>query len=363
MGLLRLWLAFTVLRFHTTAMGSGWMPNGQAAVEAFFVLSGFAMAMVLEEKYQGALRRFWIQRFLKLWPAYIAALLLSLAFEIYLWNFRQAGAGVVQEFSGGPSPSFFSWVLIAFSNLSLIGQDLMILLGLNGQGRPVLALASSGASYSAIHYMVIPQAWSLSIELIFYALAPWYVRLSSRSLVAIAGAGILLRLAFIAADGSGNAWAYRVAPIELPTFALGILSWRAYRAMDKAEAGPLAPWRSLAGWALMLLAPQVGGDMLLQSLALALATALALPWIFSASRRFSWDQSLGEWAYPLYLLHHLLSYLGTDIARHLGVTPRFWVLALASLAASALFWKLLQAPISALRRRLLKPVKGESFGS
>lgn len=59
---------------HAGGLG-GYVPmNGDAAVQAFYVISGFYMALVFTEKYSAAetpARTFWISRYLRLAPAYI----------------------------------------------------------------------------------------------------------------------------------------------------------------------------------------------------------------------------------------------------------------------------------------------------
>jgi peptidoglycan/LPS O-acetylase OafA/YrhL len=80
---------------------------------------------------------------------------------------------------------------------------------------------------------------------------------------------------------------------------------------------------------------------------------LALPWIFGASRSFAWDRLLGEWAYPFYLLHVLVCYIGMDLAKSWAQTPRFWALAPGCLLASALFWLGMRRPLKALQGRFV----------
>src|ERR1700749_5034265 len=81
MGLMRLVLALSVLRGHTGTLllGLGLLPD-DLAVESFYMISGFYMAMVLNEKYtrQSDLIIFWQQRFWRLYPTYLTVLCLGL---------------------------------------------------------------------------------------------------------------------------------------------------------------------------------------------------------------------------------------------------------------------------------------------
>lgn len=80
MGTLRLLLALAVVLFHSGPFvftGSDWV-GGIVAVEGFFVVSGFYMALVLHQRYGGRLRDFYANRLLRLFPLYWAALALYL---------------------------------------------------------------------------------------------------------------------------------------------------------------------------------------------------------------------------------------------------------------------------------------------
>ena len=65
MGLLRLWLAFSVVLMHSHSF-YGFTGIGGYAVPAFFVMSGFYMNLILTTKYRGTtLRREGLPRSLK----------------------------------------------------------------------------------------------------------------------------------------------------------------------------------------------------------------------------------------------------------------------------------------------------------
>src|SRR5262245_24943622 len=77
MGVLRCLLALSVLLVHDA---DGWFKliDGVAAVQCFFVISGFYMALVLNERY-AQLGSFYANRALRLLPTYWAVLLLVIA--------------------------------------------------------------------------------------------------------------------------------------------------------------------------------------------------------------------------------------------------------------------------------------------
>jgi peptidoglycan/LPS O-acetylase OafA/YrhL len=77
MGLIRVLLALAVVDFHAVRFASAphflnlpWV-NGGVAVQSFFVISGFYMALILSGKYAGrGVFVFYRARFLRLYPAY-----------------------------------------------------------------------------------------------------------------------------------------------------------------------------------------------------------------------------------------------------------------------------------------------------
>jgi peptidoglycan/LPS O-acetylase OafA/YrhL len=78
MGLIRFFLAISVVIAHNGIRVPG--IEGLLAVYAFFVISGFYMALVLNEKYLDNILGFYGARFLRLWPSYIVVLVIVLLF-------------------------------------------------------------------------------------------------------------------------------------------------------------------------------------------------------------------------------------------------------------------------------------------
>src|SRR5258708_24774734 len=74
MGTLRTIFALAVAIAHAGGLRGYWPMNGDTAVQAFYVVSGFYMALVFTEKYStlaSPARTFWLNRYLRLPPAYI----------------------------------------------------------------------------------------------------------------------------------------------------------------------------------------------------------------------------------------------------------------------------------------------------
>lgn len=80
MGFIRLYLAISVVLFHIGARDLIPTVDGGFAVSCFFVLSGFYIALGLNERYitSGHNMEFYTGRILRLWPTYIFSMLILL---------------------------------------------------------------------------------------------------------------------------------------------------------------------------------------------------------------------------------------------------------------------------------------------
>src|SRR5205085_338067 len=78
--------------------------------------------------------------------------------------------------------------------------------------------------------MPVPQAWSISLELMFYCLVPFLIRNSTRLLVVIVAATFILRAAIYSIGYDIDPWVGRFFPLELGLFVMGMVSRRIYDA-------------------------------------------------------------------------------------------------------------------------------------
>ena len=309
MGFLRTVLALVVCLIHAGGI-EGYVPMyGDVAVQGFYVVSGFYIAMVFTEKY-ASLRHgiavFWVNRYLRLAPAYAIVSLIA-----YLTIGRFALGGLDEE----------GRALVLLSQFTMIGQDVFMFLGYEpGLGRWFLTSdfhALTPAQIPAYRMMMIPQGWSIGVELWFYALAPFLVLRRTGALVAIIAAALLLRLASGSALGfDGDPWNYRFFPFELGTFLLGVLSYRAWRQRPEAANSSAIGFSALSGLLFLIVfyhyVPLDASD---KRWLFLLLMAFSLPRIFEATRRSTLDRRIGDLSYPLYIVHLLcFSLLGPFLA-------------------------------------------------
>ena len=138
LGLFRYLLALLVTLSHLWSGFAGW--SGVMAVFCFYLISGYLMTSVLHESYGFTARggqRYALNRFLRIFPTYWAVLLLS--FLIVSWIPK---AAFMTNFKLSMPLAASDWL----PNLFIVGL-------LDGP-----------------YKVLVPPAWSLDVELVFYLL-------------------------------------------------------------------------------------------------------------------------------------------------------------------------------------------------
>ena len=232
MGILRLYLALAVVIAHSHPIFGLKSIGGLIAVQTFYMISGFYMAMILNTKYvgTGSYRLFLSNRFLRIFPAYWAVLGLTLLARSA--GFQSFGYGWNSVASGHAFPTLTA-VYVFAANLLIFGQDLLLFLGMNQQGRLYPTANFLETDPRLYTFLFVPQAWSLGVELTFYLVAPLLVRKRLRIVVAIIAASLAL-LCFLAfhLGLSDDPWIYRFFPTELALFLAGSVSFRAFQFLE-----------------------------------------------------------------------------------------------------------------------------------
>jgi peptidoglycan/LPS O-acetylase OafA/YrhL len=341
------------------------MHDGRQAVQVFYVISGFYMAMVLSTRYSAA-RAFYASRFLRIFPPYgiaLAATLLASAAGGLLfgqWLMLAPWAAHPLARNGGAGLA-----LVALSNLTLFGQDWVMFLSHEAGARLRFTANFWDDSHPLWHYLLVPQAWTVGLELTFYALAPFLNRLRGRWLALLALATFAAR-ALVAwrAGLSHDPWNYRFFPFELGLFLFGMLGYRLYARVGAPRASSRWRCRSLpsylAGSAILLallwahLRLVALSQRLLGPEAGVIATyplwIVGVPLLFFAFGAQRHDRVLGELSYPIYLLHFLVLTLVALAFRHLGLPCGVTAAsALACLLLAAAMYRAVVVPLD--RRR------------
>ena len=135
LALFRFFLAVTVVLYHVWAKVAP--AAGTPAVFGFFFISGYLIRQLLQENYQNRPKAFIFNRFLRIYPAYLVSIIIGAIFIVF---FRQA---MVEANAAHTLPrTINAWL----DNIFIFGLEY-------NTGR------------------IIPTAWSLNVELIWYTFA------------------------------------------------------------------------------------------------------------------------------------------------------------------------------------------------
>jgi peptidoglycan/LPS O-acetylase OafA/YrhL len=325
--------------------------SGLTAVQCFYVISGFLITMVLNERADYArLHNFYLSRYLRLWPAYLVVALASLALT------RRDWLAELSPLADWPGAAF-----LALSNLTLLFQDWTLFLRFDAGHLVPTAAFDTWPGAQVNSFLLVPQCWSIGVELAFYLIAPFVCRKLS-TLVALLVFGTVTRLIIAALHPAApDPWLYRFAPAEMLLFAAGGLAYFAGRSVyaSRPRLARATCGVSIAVFALVVFgndiaAPMVGvvsWHLLLVNWPYLLLMTLAVAPLFYGAESHRLDGALGELSYPMYLCHMLV---GTLIATWL---PERWqagnLLYVAAVILTAIALDvLIVKPVDTFRRRL-----------
>ena len=340
-GFIRLLLALAVFNSHYPLMEDWSIVDGHEAVLTFFAISGFYMALILDTAYASP-RAFYRARMASLYPQYLFALGLAITLLLTLGVHPYTTSAKFLAFLSHPG----SLLLSLWSWLTLFGQELFFCLGQGTDG----VLHFVGSTREAIwRQMPLVQAWSLSLEVAFYALAPLLVRLRSRTLFLLAAASLALKIYLFFGPLYGTGFTIRFFPAEFWLFASGILAYRVHVRLDD-ESSPLDWFLLIVLVGLVLTADDVVEEA--EPFFLPLAALAAMPFVFRAFRRLPLDRLAGKISYPFYLLHFTAIALFEKFLEE----PAGWIILLFTLAGAILSHLFFSQGMKHLRRILrLRP--------
>ncbi|MFN5183280.1 MAG: acyltransferase family protein [Bacteroidota bacterium] len=364
MGLVRTILALCVAAFHSFSIGGLSFTGGKVSVQCFYIISGFYMALILNEKYLGesfSYLKFIKSRIIRIYPAYFIVMILSFFISLgclYFWN-NPLYLGLFKPH--WKNLSFTTQIILVFENLFLIGQDILFFLKVNfssGNLEPSISAFTEKKKLILNGFLFVPQSWTLSIELCFYFLAPFIVRCSLASKLAIVVISLLARLYFYSQLKLDiDPWTYRFFPFEIALFTAGTLAFQLYNMIDKLKYSKVLGFIMLITVVIIiLLYNKIPLGESFKSWGFYLLFSLMLPFIFCFSKNSKIDRLIGELSYPIYLIHHLIMFLlrqyfwsHTENMKWFGIST-----VILSLFAGVFFYLYVTAPIERYRFRILQ---------
>jgi peptidoglycan/LPS O-acetylase OafA/YrhL len=315
MGILRLLLALSVVAQHCNGIFGLQLVGGQLAVQSFYLISGFYMSLILNEKYIGtdnSYRLFVTNRFLKIYPIYWTVLLLAIAVNISLWVIgRTENAFIIQNYLDLPF-HLGTFIYFLFSQIGLFTQDIALFAGLNNSTGALFFTTNFASSKPPVYsFLFIPQAWTLGVELMFYLIAPFLLRRRVKWILAVILISLAVRfVTFYLLDLHNDPWTYRFFPSEIAFFFSGSLAYRIYK---KAE--PFSFIRVCAPYVLACVViatigydaiPKIEGHLFsftTNQLLYFIMIFLSVPILFNRFKSNKLDIKTGEFSYPVYVCH------------------------------------------------------------
>lgn len=314
MGVIRFLLALSVIITHSTPLAGISLMNGDMAVTCFFIVSGFLMTFILEEKYVGKTKQFAINRILRIYPAYLASLVFAMAFYYFIPNGHHnpynSLSGLLE------SDGLLLFFMSITTNLTLLGADLSRYLNFTPVGEFIFPnFLHRGEGNSAHNLLFVPQAWTLPIELMFYLLAPWIVRFkTSRIFLLLALLSLLYYLAWTYAGEVHMPFdPSSFFPLQLPYFVLGVLACRGWKTLKvgidhkKIWVGYVPKFSFMFAVFLLFAGYTIHKQTEISPIYIYLLFAFSLPGVFEFGKLLSYDTPIGEYSYPMYLFHYPIS--------------------------------------------------------
>lgn len=295
---MRFFAALLVFGYHAqqygTGFGLGVFDAGMTGVSFFYLVSGFVLAWSAQPG--TAAGTFWMRRFARIYPAYLAAWVVSLALLVV------TGAGIAATDLLAPT-LLQAWVP---------DQD--------------------------VYFSANAVFWSLSVEAFFYALFPWLIRLvrplTTRTLTVVAAGCVATTVALAAfaqafLDTAPPVWAITIfPPARLPEFVLGMVL--ALLVTRRAELWPA--WMSPAPASVLAVAAVVAAGY--APIAFSRAAVTVIPFAVlvcavavsdlrgsSSVLRHPRLVDLGIWSYCLYLIHTEVLMVWDTVLDKLGAAP------------------------------------------
>lgn len=341
MGAIRFLLAFAVVCGHVGTLPYSNPFNGMMAVEAFYIISGFLIALVWDNKYSrmpGGLSLFYSNRAARIYILYWVVLAISILVAVIVKHLTRDYPG----FFTNPPRGLLLFEIV--TNLGIFGSAQAYWLGFDGSLYYTMDYTAS--PYPVWRTMILGPAWTLELELTFYLLAPFLVQ---RSLGVIA-AVIAARFAWYAMGHNVDPWTYRFFPFEIGLFLLGAAAYRISR---------IVPWRPDRKIALAMLAAVIVSILFYdrfgfakQSFLYLFMFAALVPYVFELTRTWKIDRFLADMSFPLYLVHWPVWLFIRDVVRWVpwpdypGIVP-----AVGSVIAAALLVVLVERSVERWREQ------------
>lgn len=271
-GLIRFTLATIVVLYHL----SGSIYIGTMAVYCFFILSGYWVTFMFDKKYSSYPNSSFVFYLSRIWRIFPVYLLIGALTYLVCWIYEGQFTNIIYQ---SLNPHY------VLSNVCLFG-------------------------YNLLPYNVLVPAWSLDIELQFYALIPVIIFLSKSKFGRVAVSLLLVIASIVISLWFNDHWIQKTVVPYLSYFYMGLLIYHYKISFSKNTElifNALFIAVLIAHYAMFL---NKDYNLLKSSahylhLFNQLISLLTIPLLCNSVRNKSniFDRTLGEMSYVLYLVH------------------------------------------------------------
>lgn len=311
MGLLRIFLAISVVIAHSGSLFGFTLVGGHIAVQAFYIISGFYITLILNEKYigkNGSYKLFLSNRLLRLYPIYWTVFLLTIitSLGVFIISSGHSMGKLQPYYDFISSMKIESIFFLVLSNLIMLFQDMVMFLGLDTSSGALFFTSNFRETVPELYtFLIVPQAWTVGVEITFYLIAPFLLRRNILLIFSLILTSALLRIILYKNGLNYDPWTYRFFPSELFFFLLGTIAYHFYKKIEN--------WDIKKSHLKMIYIFILSFTFFYSRIPFEnkifvyfFFFFLSLPFIFILSKEWKVDRYIGELSYPIYISHILV---------------------------------------------------------
>jgi peptidoglycan/LPS O-acetylase OafA/YrhL len=353
LGTIRFLLALSVVAAHVRNLPFSVELGSLLAVQSFYIISGFLIALVWTNKYShqpNGLLLFYSNRAARIYILYWVVLVVSIVIAQIIKTTTHNYPG----YFGSQPHAILPYKI--FINAFIFGSSWAYWLGFDDSTGLYFTLDYTTSPYPVWSVMSLGPAWTLDLELTFYLLAPFLVKARLKYIFGIIAASLVARFTWYAMGHDVDPWLYRFFPFEIGLFLAGVASYRVWSALAWKPSAMILMVIFVGVVVSVLDYTRIGlphGPY--ASFLYLFVFAALIPCVFELTRSWKVDRFLADMSFPLYLAHWPVSGIWFYFRDYLHLSPPWpeysgLIPAIASVATAALLVIVLERPVEKWRQ-------------